>query len=179
MTDLEEAYSSIIWLTQGKYSIVDNEDYERLSLRSWQLITGYACYGSRQKKFHMHNIIMGTGPRTLDHINRNSLDNRKSNLRLCTIKQNMWNRKRQKRAGIPFRTTQKPWGFEVRLYINGRNKHLGTYQDPELAGKIADIHALKYHGEFASTNFTLSPDEQSELWEYYEHHQQNKGKKYA
>ena len=88
---------SKIPLTQGKYAKVDPEDYIWLCQFRWHCkvdkSTSYAvqsiCAAGRSKRIHMHRLIMNT-PRHLvcDHINHNGLDNRKRNLRNCTIQQN-------------------------------------------------------------------------------------------
>jgi hypothetical protein len=92
-------------LTQGKFAIVDPEDVALVSQFRW-----HASFGSRQTKYYavrkvhvgnrkyknirMHRLIMGLGtqdedPRVVDHINHNSLDNRRSNLEIITQEENM------------------------------------------------------------------------------------------
>lgn len=88
-------------LTQGKFALVDDEDFEQLNKWSWKLSTnGYAIRcpsngknengGYKYTTVRMHRVVMKT-PRHLeaDHINANRLDNRKSNLRNITKRENL------------------------------------------------------------------------------------------
>ncbi|MHC4260230.1 MAG: HNH endonuclease family protein, partial [Planctomycetota bacterium] len=84
-------------LTQGKFAKVDPEDYIWLSQFRWHCKTNpNATYAvrtithlGRQKRIYMHRLIANTPPNLLcDHINHNALDNRKANLRNCTVNQN-------------------------------------------------------------------------------------------
>lgn len=171
-------YSSIIWLTQGKYTIVDNEDYEYLMQWKWHYAswaTGYAKrLFSREGKrvaIPMHRVVMNA-PRgmVVDHINGGSLDNRKNNLRVCTIKENNRNKKPRKGgtseyAGVHFHTITNCWRAVIK--VDGIKSHLGSYDNEELAARIYEIHAIQRYGEFARESLHLSIDEQSELWEFY------------
>ena len=82
-------------LTQGQYALVDGEDYEKLNIHKW-----YACYRDNTQSYRavktiypdgrpvqliMSRYIMGE-PKGMqvDHRNHNTLDNQKSNLRICT-----------------------------------------------------------------------------------------------
>ena len=88
-----------IKLTQGKFALVDDEDFERVSQYKW---TAEKCsksenYYARNRTINakMHRLIMGVCKSKLvvDHVNHRTLDNRKENLRVCTQKENLRNRK--------------------------------------------------------------------------------------
>lgn len=97
-----------ILLTQGKVALVDDEDFERVNQYKWQYSPAGKGYAKRGKQIKlgfwkykvitilMHRYIMGVEnePRgvEIDHINRNPLDNRKANLRVCDRSINMRNR---------------------------------------------------------------------------------------
>ena len=156
-------------LTQGKYAIVDPEDYERLSKYKWHAHkaphTFYAVRsltnGKKQprKNAQMHNLIIEVPPGMfIDHINHNGLDNRKANLRPATRTQNIWHRKKFKRPsrsrykGVDWSKTQKKW--RARIRVNGKRIYLGSFKNELQAAKAYDAAAKKYHGEFAVLNFS-------------------------
>ncbi len=101
----------LIPLSQGKFAIVDAEDYDRLSSYKWAVSkkrnNWYAkgrCGGLTIK---MHRVIMGLKKgdgKEVDHRNGNGLDNRKENLRLCSHAENLRN---QRRAFSPKYTSQR------------------------------------------------------------------------
>jgi len=78
-------------LGKDKFATVDEEDFALLSRYRWNLDTdGYAI--SVGYRYKMHRMVTGARPRIIvDHINRDRLDNRKSNLRLVTAKENSYN----------------------------------------------------------------------------------------
>ena len=86
----------LIPLTQGKFAIVDAEDYDRLSQYKWQAekhkTTFYAKRKSKYKSIKMHReILKPSNGMICDHKNHNGLDNRRCNIRLCTHAQNQHN----------------------------------------------------------------------------------------
>lgn len=102
----------------------------------------------------MHREIVGT-PEGMDtdHINGDKLDNRRSNLRICTHAQNGANRGPQKNGSSGYKGVSyhcKKW--RVQICINGKTKRLGGFNSLLDAAKAYDKAARKYHGEFARTN---------------------------
>ena len=155
--------AKLIPLTQDKFAIVDNDDYGRLSKYKWYAIktpkTYYAARNCRRKNIRMHRLIT-SAPKGLfvDHINHDGLDNRKTNLRLCTRRQNNRNRrpcdKTSKYKGVCWNKRAKK--FMASICIDGKNKNLGYFDDQVDAAKVYDNAAKKFFGEFAYLNF---PDE--------------------
>lgn len=90
----------LIELTQGQKAIVDDDDYGRLSKSKWYAEKKYNNFYARRglDDVLMHRIILKLTDSKLkvDHINHNGLDNRKENLRVCTQRQNMCNKKKEK-----------------------------------------------------------------------------------
>jgi hypothetical protein len=154
-------------LTRGKFAIVDPEDYPRLAKHKWFLAkspTGsYAARWQRlnakntRKKIWMHREIIHIPQKMVcDHINRNSLDNRKANLRPATVSQNLCNRPkrkaktRSKYKGLEWDKTQRKW--KARIQLNNKKIYLGSFTNEIDAAKAYDRAARKYHGVFALTN---------------------------
>jgi len=153
-------------LTQGKFAIVDPEDYERLNKYKWYAIKGKSTFyagrhskiGINKKRLYikMHRQII-THPRfmVVDHINHNGLDNRKANLRAATFAQNVWNCRRRKGCsgykGIWFAKDKAK--FRAAIWHNKKREYLGYFDSPRQAAQAYDRAAKKYHGDFAALNF--------------------------
>ena len=100
-----------IELTRNKFTLVDDEDYEGLTRNKWCCSkSGYATCKKNNKTVYMHKVIMGNPTLSVDHINGNKLDNRKSNLRLATHSNNTKNRSKNKTSNSKY----KGVGFEKR-----------------------------------------------------------------
>ena len=154
-------------LTQGRFAIVDPQDYPRLSRYKWRLCRTkgknvlYAersirLPGGRYSRILMHRqLIKAPEGYVIDHINGNGLDNRRANLRLATVAQNAWNsRKRNPRSGykgVCFASDKGLW--RAAIVCHGRRIHLGYFKDKITAAKAYDSAAKKYYGEFAKPNF--------------------------
>jgi hypothetical protein len=141
-------------LTQGKYAIVDDDDYEYLSRWSWHVSGwGYAQRTESKKAVLMHKQLMGTPNQVVDHVNRDILDNRRSNLRLATKQQNGANAKLSKRnksgfKGVWYNASRKKW--EAYIRPNGKKLHLGRYSTAEEAAGAYKKAATLHFGDFAS-----------------------------
>ncbi len=149
-----------IQLTQGKVALVDDEDFEKLSVFKWYAHWNggkwYAVRSSngKQKRFYMHreilNITIGIQG---DHRSGDGLDNRRENLRFCTNQQNAFNQKnphKDNKLGIKgVRRCEDRKKFQARIKIDGKQIHLGCFNvmgDADSAYRIAEE---KYFGEFA------------------------------
>lgn len=152
-------------LTQGQVTLVDDEDYEWLSQWKWHAsLRRYTWYAERacivngkHNRIRMHRTIMDAPDHLLvDHIDRNGLNNTRSNLRLATKSQNMHNqgpsrRNRTGYKGVSWHQKYRRWFAQIKR--NGKRVHLGSFTDPVEAARAYDAAARKLHGEFAWTNF--------------------------
>jgi hypothetical protein len=146
-------------LSQGKFTIIDDDDYEIISRFNWYFNNGYA---SRQKRIngerfriYLHRFILGVidPDVVVDHINGNKLDNRKSNLRLCTSQQNKWNRKNVSGSSIYLGVSKKrEKSWRVSIAKDKKDYDLGTYDNEIDAALVYNRKAIELFGEFASLN---------------------------
>jgi len=156
-----QSNAAFVFLTKGQIAIIDREDVEKVIGYNWTAISGigdsfYARRGTHAGKiFPMHKVITGKFNNTIDHINRNSLDNRKENLRVCSLRQNSANRKSAKNSSSKFlgvhwnRQSQK---WQVTIRKDGKYYHLGLFKDERIAALAYNIAAYSKHGEFANLN---------------------------
>ena len=143
--------------------IASPEDVCWLSLMRWCLDgKGRAfTYALTRKYCAMHRIVMSIqGSEEIDHINRDCLDNRRSNLRFCTHKQNLRNQGVQIGSKVPFKGVgfdrdgrKKP--FRAKITEDGKLMNIGSYHTPEEAARAYDRKAVELHGDFALTNKEL------------------------
>ncbi len=148
-------------LTQGKVAIVDDCDYDYLSQWKWCISNGYAARRKSKHSGHletMHSLIFkrqGFQGEMVDHIDRNTLNNRRSNLRPATMTQNQYNCPAQKNntsgfKGVWLDKRANKWRAQIRA--GGKSIYLGTGVTKEDAARIWNEGALKLHGEFAYQN---------------------------
>lgn len=149
----------LITLTKGQVAIIDDEDWELVSRYSWVYAgAGYAYARQKGKKnpITMHSLIANPGRgREVDHIDRNRLNNRRTNLRVCNRKENSRNRATRAHSsqfcGVCWDKRTKKWAAYIQ--IDYKTLFLG-YFPTELAAAMAyDIAAYDLHGEFANLNF--------------------------
>lgn len=148
-------------LTKGQFCMVDDEDYDFLNSIKW-----YAEKRSRSgDKFcaangplgKMHRLIMKCpSDMEVDHRDGNPLNNQKSNLRICTHKQNCQNKGKSRKGssmfhGVYWLKINKKWN--ARIKPDRKPIHLGCFESEIDAAQAYDEGAKKYFGEFAHLNF--------------------------
>lgn len=157
---LSDYMTKMIPLTRGYEAIVDDEDYDSLVTYKWYCASykrgNYAITWADGQHILMHRMIT-RAPRGLvvDHINSNGLDNRKSNLRICTNAQNIQHSKKQSNNSSGYRGVYwyKKYGkWRARIGVNGKRIGIGYYDNKNEAALAYNEAAKKYHGEFAVTN---------------------------
>lgn len=145
-------------LSQGKVTIVNDGDFEWLSQWKWYYHGRYAVKNSMGGgRVYMHRLIIQTpdGMHT-DHINGNSLDNRRCNLRIATCSQNLMNQ-HKKRSGCSSRYKGVFWSKNDQLWvtqisINKKRYTIGYSKSETDAGRLYNEAALFYYKEFAQLN---------------------------
>ena len=143
-----------IKLTQGKYALVDDQDFKFINQWKWCFDNRYAHRKEGVKKIYMHRLIMNTpNDLTLDHINRDRRDNRKTNLRNCTRSENQKNLPKFINGTSQYKGIHKQGKYwRTRIRVNGKKIHGGYFVDEVSAAKKYNELAIKYHGRFANIN---------------------------
>lgn len=149
-------------LSQGQFALVDDEDYEYLSINRWYYQNGYAV---RSKHVHvainkyttiailMHRVILKCKKnQTIDHINRNGMDNRKSNLRIVTKSQNAFNTTKKhivrvhdnvsRHRGVHWDKYTHQWKSEIQIL--GKRIWLGRFDSEEEAAKAYNSALIRF-----------------------------------
>ena len=167
VTSPSEEYR-LIPLTQGQFAKVSVEDFDWLSRFSWQAhwkADAQRFYGRRTyrkdgklRAVAMHRFIMGLengNPRQVDHVNRDTLDNRRSNLRFATQSQNHFNQamRRDSTTGYKCITLDKSRGlYTAKVMREGKLYFLGYRKTAKEAYEELYLPAVGgLHGEFART----------------------------
>ncbi len=139
----------------GLYAIVDDEDYDTLnSFGEWNFSFGYAVKRHNRSTISMARKIMKAPPELeVDHINRNRLDNRKENLRLCDKYTNLLNkgkyRTKNKYIGV-YRYSGK---WATQMTIDGKTYTFAYFNDPVEAAVTRDSIAKQIYNGLIALNF--------------------------
>ena len=151
-------------LTRGQFAIVDDEDYIWLNQWKWCAIKReYTWYAERRelksisgKILRMHRVIIGARAGELvDHINGNGLDNRRTNIRICTHSQNLMNSSNKKNCsskfkGVYWHKKGRKWAAQIQM--RGSYKYLGLFSSEIDAAIAYNNAAIENFGEFARLN---------------------------
>jgi hypothetical protein len=142
-----------------KYIIVDDCDYESVCQYKWRYAkTGNSSSvitssrkGNKIKHIYIHRFIMNPPTKmVVDHINHNPLDNRRSNLRVCTQSQNIMNaRKAKKKRTSKYKGVSLVGGFWTTYVLN---RYVGRFNTEVEAAKAYNCVASILFGEFACLN---------------------------
>jgi hypothetical protein len=144
-----------VQLGHGNFALVDEDDYERVNASKWTRSgAGYAWTRAGNKSVSMHRFVMrAVKDVTIDHVSGDGLDNRKSNLRRCSRRQNSGNQrvrrttKSSRYKGVSINTKTGKWMAMLSA------KYLGTFTTQEEAAKAYDDASRTTYGEFARLNF--------------------------
>lgn len=157
-----------IKLTQGKCALVDDEDFEMLSRWKWcaaldKKTRSFRAMSNRHRwenikpiTMRMERIVIGAIEKQLvDHINHDTLDNRKINLHIVNHHQNGGNRKPKRNSksgykGVSWNKGIKKWQAQIRINYKLQNLHFS--ENPKECAEAYNKAAVKYFGEFAYLN---------------------------
>lgn len=151
---------AIVPLTQGYTAIIDLSDVEEISKHNWCVSASTPSHpvavtwtGGRLVMMHRF-IVKARKGQTVDHANRDSLDNRRGNLRKCTASQNLANCTKRRDGASRFKgvslapnNKSKPW--RATIQIGGKRSHLGYFSTQEEAFRKYSIAAARIFGKFA------------------------------
>ncbi len=155
-------------LTKGHFALVDEADFASLSRFRWHALeTRHHVYASRtertsagKRRVYMHRQILGA-PRgvVVDHRNRDTLDNRRANLRTCSRAENAMNSVLSAPRASEFRGVRRNGGarrhpWQAGIVVAGQYVHIGCYATELEAAMAYDGAVLRLYPEFARPNFT-------------------------
>lgn len=155
-----------IYLSGPHFALIDECDFARVSQINWYFTGGHARAhdpSGRHDSIDLGRFILDLldNPLEPDHINRNPLDCRRSNLRAATHQENMWNRGPNRNnasgfRGVSWSTAAGKWVAQAS--IGRKHVHLGCFTSAEEAARARDAWIREHHGSFASLNFPEPPE---------------------
>ena len=148
----EDKIVKILLKNNELFTIIDKEDFPLVKDYKWKFSSGYAATKNNGKTIYMQDLILPSN-KTIDHINRDTLDNRKCNLRESTKSQNMMNSKVSKRntsgvKGVSWIKERKRW--VASLKFEGKNYHIGYFIKIEEAIQARIDYEAKLVKEFSN-----------------------------
>lgn len=148
-----------IRLNRGDTLIIDERDYLSINKYSWTSNNGYVFRtkfdnGSAKRIYIHRHLTKAPDGMVVDHINGNPLDNRRSNLRVCTHKENSRNRKKPNSGLLSKFKGVRPRenGFEANVSTEGKTYYVGTFSSEIEAAIAYNQKATKLFGEYAMLN---------------------------
>ncbi len=152
-----------ILLHGGHVAVIDDDDLPLVAGYKWcahessnnkrYVVTHTYSEDGARTAIYLHRMLL-SAPKgvQVDHINRDGLDNRRANLRLCTHNENQHNRSKQANntsgyKGVSWCKRNKRWG--ARIVVDGASYRLGLFDTPEEAHAAYCRAAAFLHGEFA------------------------------
>lgn len=144
--------------------IIDAEDFNKIKEYYWYVgkkpnafyVITNINKNNKRTTLKLHRLIMDFPENMdIDHINHNTFDNRKTNLRICKHNKNTKNHKININntsgfKGVTWFKYTKKWS--VGIFSDGNRVHIGYFDDKIKAAMAYNEAAKKYHGEFANLN---------------------------
>lgn len=152
-------------IAAGRVTLIDEADYDSVTTRSWHLgsggyVTRYQYVGPKNGRSNYTPVLLHRqlldAPKGLqvDHINGDRLDNRRSNLRICTRTQNMQNRRNlmNQQTGFKGVCRNGRGRYVARITVNYVCYYVGSSTDDFEAAAMYDAAAIQLFGQFANLN---------------------------
>lgn len=143
----------------------DDADAERVLGHSWHINKCcnklYAASRINHKIVRLHTFLLGAGPGHIDHIDGDSMNNHRSNLRRCTHSQNLQNMGIGRRNKTGFKGvwfSNEEGKYKSQITTNGKRRCIGTFATAIEAARKYNEVAFAERGEFAKLN--IIPNEQ-------------------
>lgn len=150
-------------LSNGGFTLVDQADLPLVQDETWRhKRDGRHIYVFNGHGLRMHRVLLDAPDGMLvDHVNGNGLDNRRSNLRLCTQQENQRNRQHglgvhSRFRGVTLHTKSGRWQAQIK--VDGKSLYLGLFDDEREAARAYDAAAREHFGEFANPNFDVGQE---------------------
>lgn len=130
----------------------DLDDYEKIKNYYWNVATGYVeseSFGNKRVKLHRYIMNCNDSNLDIDHINHNTIDNRKKNLRIVTRSQNQMNTKKRRdnTSGVKgVYSSGNKWIASIQ--VDKKRKHLGSFNTFEEAVNARKLAEKEYFGCF-------------------------------
>lgn len=147
-------------------TLVDDDIHSLYNSYNWYLCSGYVCYGSKDENFKsyekLHRIVIGAKDgEIVDHIDRNKLNNQRSNLRIVKTKDNVHNSNKRKKTSCNYKGVSyvsKIGLYQARCRINGIDYFLGHFETEisaayaynKKASELSKYILLNNLGEFSN-----------------------------
>jgi hypothetical protein len=148
-------------LSKGFVAIVDDQDFERFGHVKWFVVltrsNQYAERGNgKGGRVKLHRLILDAPPGVLvDHIDGDSLNCTRANLRLCSYTQNNRNRRPNRKCKTGLKGAEAlPYGrYRATIWLGSRRTHLGIFDTDIEAARAYDRAAIEHYGRFARLNY--------------------------
>lgn len=132
---------------------LDKEDLHNYIANPCCIHNGYIVISFQGKQHKLHRLIMDNPVNVVDHINGNTLDNRRSNLRLCSQANNSANRNKSYKNTSGYKGVSKARNkWAAKITKDYKVYHIGNYTTPELAALAYNKRAVELFGQFAKLN---------------------------
>lgn len=153
---------------RGLFVLVDDEDYKVCSSHRWHINGKYASANIKEtpndppKSIRMHRFITKCPKgKMVDHIDGNTLNNQKENLRICNDSENGMNKKKKSNTSSMYKGVMKNGNYNTyysEIVVRGIKIKLGFYRSQEEAAEAYNEAAITHFGEFAKLNDIIYPE---------------------